>query len=52
MIEAGYEPGPQMGRLLREVYELQLDGKVTTLEEALAAARSSTASSPKVSVDT
>lgn len=39
MIEAGYEPGPQMGRLLREVYELQLDGKVTTLGEALAAAR-------------
>jgi len=40
LIEAGYEPGPQMGRLLREVYELQLDGKVTTLDEALAAARS------------
>jgi hypothetical protein len=28
-----------MGRLLRAVYELQLDGKVTTLEEALQAAR-------------
>jgi tRNA nucleotidyltransferase (CCA-adding enzyme) len=39
LIESGYEPGPQMGRLLRAVYELQLDGKVTTLEEALAAAR-------------
>ncbi|HXU36438.1 MAG TPA: hypothetical protein VN937_08750 [Blastocatellia bacterium] len=39
LIEAGYEPGPQMGRLLRAVYELQLDGKVTTLDEALAAAR-------------
>jgi tRNA nucleotidyltransferase (CCA-adding enzyme) len=39
LIESGYEPGPQMGRLLRAVYELQLDGRVATLEEALAAAR-------------
>ena len=39
LIDAGYEPGPQMGTLLRRVYEMQLDGKVTTLEEALAAAR-------------
>ena len=38
LIEAGYEPGPEMGRKLRAVYELQLDGAVTTLEEALAAA--------------
>jgi tRNA nucleotidyltransferase (CCA-adding enzyme) len=38
LIEAGFEPGPQMGKLLRSVYELQLDGKVTTSEEALAAA--------------
>jgi hypothetical protein len=28
-----------MGRVLRLVYELQLDGKVTTLDEGLAAAR-------------
>ncbi|MFY9608975.1 MAG: HD domain-containing protein [Blastocatellia bacterium] len=39
LIEAGHTPGPEMGRVLREVYELQLDGKVTTLEEALASAR-------------
>ena len=39
LMEAGYEPGPEMGRLLRRVYELQLDGKVSTLEEALVAAR-------------
>jgi tRNA nucleotidyltransferase (CCA-adding enzyme) len=38
LVEAGFEPGPQMGRLLRSVYELQLDGEVTTLEEALKAA--------------
>lgn len=42
LIEAGFEPGPEMGRVLRRVYELQLDGKVTTVDEALAAARGST----------
>ncbi len=40
LIEAGFEPGPRMGEILREVYELQLDGEVATLEEALAAALS------------
>jgi tRNA nucleotidyltransferase (CCA-adding enzyme) len=39
LIEAGYEPGPEMGRLLRKAYELQLDGRVTTTEEALTALR-------------
>jgi tRNA nucleotidyltransferase (CCA-adding enzyme) len=39
LIEDGYAPGPEMGRVLREVYQLQLDGKVTTLAEALASAR-------------
>ncbi|HXI93456.1 MAG TPA: polynucleotide adenylyltransferase [Blastocatellia bacterium] len=38
LLQAGFEPGPQMGKLLRSVYELQLDGEVTTSEEALAAA--------------
>lgn len=39
LLEAGFEPGPQMGKLLRSVYELQLDGTVRTSAEALAAAR-------------
>jgi tRNA nucleotidyltransferase (CCA-adding enzyme) len=39
LIREGYEPGRRMGEILRLVYELQLDGQVTTLEEALAAAR-------------
>jgi tRNA nucleotidyltransferase (CCA-adding enzyme) len=39
LIEAGFEPGPRMGELLRSVYELQLDGKITNQEEAIAAAR-------------
>ncbi len=39
LVDAGFEPGPKMGKLLRYVYELQLDGKITTPEEALEAAR-------------
>jgi tRNA nucleotidyltransferase (CCA-adding enzyme) len=39
LMEAGFEPGPGMGEILRRIYELQLDGKVTTLDEALDAAR-------------
>ena len=32
-------PGPEMGRILQAVYERQLDGAVTTLDEAIAEAR-------------
>jgi hypothetical protein len=32
--------GPRMGEVLKAVYEQQLDGTVTTLDEAIAAARS------------
>jgi tRNA nucleotidyltransferase (CCA-adding enzyme) len=39
LIELGVAPGPPMGKLLKDVYERQLDGEVTTLEEAIAAAR-------------
>jgi tRNA nucleotidyltransferase (CCA-adding enzyme) len=48
LLEAGVEPGPQMGRLLRGVYELQLDGEVTTLEEALGAALRADQAPPEV----
>ena len=34
LIEMGMTPGPRMGELLRAVYELQLDGVVTTLDDA------------------
>ena len=34
LIELGVTPGPRMGEILRAIYELQLDGLVTTLEEA------------------
>jgi tRNA nucleotidyltransferase (CCA-adding enzyme) len=39
LIELGVEPGPDMGRLLREIYEAQLDGEITSLEDGLARAR-------------
>ena len=34
LIEMGVEPGPKMGQITRAVYEMQLDGRVTSLEEA------------------
>ena len=39
LIEMGVDPGPRMGTIARAVYEMQLDGRVRTLEEACAAAR-------------
>jgi tRNA nucleotidyltransferase (CCA-adding enzyme) len=39
LLELGVAPGPRMGEILKAVYELQLDGAVTTLEEAREAAR-------------
>ena len=33
LLELGVEPGPRMGEILKAVYELQLDGEVTDLEE-------------------
>lgn len=48
LVEAGFEPGPRMGRLLRGVYELQLDGEVTTLEEALRVALRTDQAPPEV----
>jgi len=40
LLDLGVPPGPGMGEILKEIYELQLDGGVTTLDEAIAAARS------------
>jgi tRNA nucleotidyltransferase (CCA-adding enzyme) len=38
LLEMGLTPGPKMGEITRAVYEMQLDGRVRTLEEAKAAA--------------
>ena len=34
VVALGVAPGPEVGRVVREVYERQLDGLVTTVEEA------------------
>ena len=39
VLELGLAPGPRVGEILKAVYEQQLDGTVTTLEQAIAAAR-------------
>ncbi|HKN82293.1 MAG TPA: HD domain-containing protein, partial [Pyrinomonadaceae bacterium] len=39
LIELGVEPGPTMGEITRAVYEMQLDGRVRNLEEAIEEAR-------------
>lgn len=40
LLDLGVQPGPEMGRLLEECYEAQLDGVFSTLDEGLAFARS------------
>ncbi len=39
LIDLGMSPGPAMGALLRQIYEAQLDGDITTLDEGLRRAR-------------
>jgi tRNA nucleotidyltransferase (CCA-adding enzyme) len=39
LLGLGLAPGPEIGRIARSVYELQLDGEVRDLDGALAAAR-------------
>ena len=38
VLELGLQPGPQVGEILRQVYEKQLDGEIRTVEEAIEAA--------------
>jgi tRNA nucleotidyltransferase (CCA-adding enzyme) len=39
LLALGLQPGKRVGKILRAVYELQLDGEVATLEDAIAAAQ-------------
>ena len=39
LLALGVPPGPNVGSILKQIYEGQLDGRITTLEEATAAAR-------------
>jgi tRNA nucleotidyltransferase (CCA-adding enzyme) len=46
LLELGVQPDPDMGRLLDECYEAQLDGLFSTLDGGLAYARNKLASLP------
>jgi tRNA nucleotidyltransferase (CCA-adding enzyme) len=35
LLELGMQPGPEMGELLKKVYERQLDGEITSTEDAV-----------------
>jgi tRNA nucleotidyltransferase (CCA-adding enzyme) len=39
LLELGLKPGPRIGEILKAVYEQQLDGRVTTIGEAVELAR-------------
>ncbi|HEV8210464.1 MAG TPA: CCA tRNA nucleotidyltransferase [Vicinamibacterales bacterium] len=39
LLALGLKPGPRVGEILRAIYEQQMDGTVTTLEQAVDAAR-------------
>jgi hypothetical protein len=39
VLALGIAAGPRVGEILRQVYDKQLDGEVTTVDEAIAAAR-------------
>ncbi|MCI0665409.1 MAG: HD domain-containing protein [Acidobacteria bacterium] len=39
ILELGLQPGPKVGQITREVYQMQLDGKICTLEEAISVAK-------------
>jgi tRNA nucleotidyltransferase (CCA-adding enzyme) len=40
LLALGLKPGPRVGEIARAVFDLQLDGEVATLDQAVAAARS------------
>ena len=39
LLPLGLSPGPHLGQILKAVYEQQLDGEVTTLDDAMKAAQ-------------
>ncbi|MGH9755652.1 MAG: CCA tRNA nucleotidyltransferase [Blastocatellia bacterium] len=39
LLDLGLQPGPRIGEINRAVYEMQLDGEVVTLDDAIEAAR-------------
>ena len=47
VLELGLKPGPRVGEILKAVYEQQLDGTVTTLDEGITAAKRLAAPTPQ-----
>jgi tRNA nucleotidyltransferase (CCA-adding enzyme) len=39
LLALGLQPGPRVGEILKQIYERQLDGEITTVEEGIAVAR-------------
>jgi tRNA nucleotidyltransferase (CCA-adding enzyme) len=39
LLALGMTPGPKVGQILRQVYERQLDGEITTTEQGIDLAR-------------
>ena len=39
LLELGLKPGPRVGEILKAIYEQQMDGSVTDLDQAIAAAK-------------
>jgi tRNA nucleotidyltransferase (CCA-adding enzyme) len=39
LLALGMQPGPRVGEVLKAIYEQQIDGHVTNLDEAIAAAK-------------
>jgi len=39
VLDLGLQPGPQVGEITRAVYEMQLDGEIAALDDAIEAAR-------------
>jgi tRNA nucleotidyltransferase (CCA-adding enzyme) len=46
LLEMGLEPGPRVGEITKAIYEMQLDGRVSTLEEARLTAQKLLAAQP------
>jgi tRNA nucleotidyltransferase (CCA-adding enzyme) len=51
LLDLGMTPGPEVGRILQAVYERQLDGAVTTVDEAREEARRLLAGGPATAVE-
>jgi tRNA nucleotidyltransferase (CCA-adding enzyme) len=52
LLALGMPPGPDMGALLKQIYDKQLDGEITTTEEGIAMASQMLSSSQRQDAET